>query len=327
MRPTFDENNTKQEPTLEEVLQILPSVENGVIPAKVQYGLSGLEANTIIQLKPVWSKLTPEFRRRLLLELAETSEVNFELDYHELGLFGLQDEDGHVRSAAIELLWLDESLEFMSKLIDLSQWDEDFQVRAAAASALGRFILLGEYEEIPDREATKVQDAVINLLTNEQEELEVRRRALEAISNSSHEIVPGAILEAYEDPERMMRVSSIFAMGRSCDERWNDFVLKEMNSQDDDIRYEAARAAGELGLEEAVVALGTMATQDDREIQEAAVWSLGEIGGREALRILSALASDVEETDDDDFLEAIEDAISNATLLGEMMDFDLDEDA
>jgi HEAT repeat protein len=321
-----NENTTREKPTLEDVLQILPSVENEVIPAKVHYGLSGLEPGEITSLKPVWSKLAPEFRRKLLLELAETSELNFELDYRELGLFSLQDEDGAVRAAAIELLWLDESLEFMSKLIDLSQWDEDFGVRAAAASSLGRFILLGEYEEISEGEAVRAQDAVINLLTNEQEELEVRRRALEAISNSSHEIVPGAIQEAYEDPERLMQVSSIFAMGRSYDQRWRDIVLKEMNSQDDDIRYEAARAAGELQLQEAVMGLGAMATQDDREIQEAAVWSLGEIGGREALRILSALAEDVGETDDDHFLESIEDAMSNATLLGEMLDLDSDDD-
>lgn len=328
MNMLFDENekNGREKPSLDETLQALQSTEDGVIPARAHYGLSNLSPAEIERLKPVWRKLSSDLRCKLLLELGETSELNFDLDYRELGLFALQDEDSRVRASAIELLWLDESLELMSRLIDLSQWDDDYEVRAAAVSALGRFILLGEYEEIPEREAVRVQDAAINLLTNDQEELEVRRRALEAISNSSHEIVTQAIQEAYEGTERLMQVSSIFAMGRSCDQHWRDIILKEMNSDDEEIRYEAARAAGELQFDEAVAVLGRLVVRDEREIQEAAVWSLGEIGGREALRILSALAEDIQESDDGDFLEAIEDAISNATLVGELVGSDIDED-
>jgi HEAT repeat protein len=329
MRPIFDEHEQSkraEKPQLEETLSALQLIENEVIPAKVYYGLSGLTSAEIEQLKVVWDKLPASLRRKLLLELAETNELNFDLDYRELGLFGLQDADSSVRTAAIELLWLDESLEFMSKLIDLSQWDDNFEVRAAAVSDLGRFILLGEYEEIPEREAIRAQDVAIQLLTNDQEDLEVRRRALEAISNCSHDIVAEAIQEAYDSSERLMRVSSIFAMGRSCDRRWWTTVLKEMNSEDEELRYEAARAAGELQLEEAVMPLGAMAARDDREIKEAAIWSLGEIGGREAVRILSALAQDAEEMDDDDLLEAVEDAISNASLVGELVGLELDDE-
>ncbi len=329
MKPVFDENqeNRQEKPTFEEAIAALLTVEDEVVPAKVYYGLSGLNSAELTQLKPVWEKLSVDFRRKLIIELAETSELNFDLDYRGLGFFGLQDENGSVRAAAIELLWLDESLELLSKLIDLSQWDENYEVRAAAVSELGRFILLGEYEEIPEKEAVRAQEAAIQLLTNDDEEVDVRRRALEAISNSSHEIVTEAIQDAYDSGERMMRVSSVFAMGRSCDQQWSKSVLKEMNSDDDEIRYEAARAAGELQLEEAVMPLGAMATQDDREIKEVAIWSLGEIGGREALRILTALAEDAGDLNDDDLVEAIEDAISIATLAGDSLDFDFADDA
>ena len=49
---------------------------------------------------------------------------------------------------------------------------------------------------------------------------------------------------------------------------------------------------------------------------------MGEIGGREALRILSALSEDVDTTDDEDLLEAVEDAIGNATMIGDFIDFE-----
>jgi len=53
---------------------------------------------------------------------------------------------------------------------------------------------------------------------------------------------------------------------------------------------------------------------DDKEIKEIAIWSLGEIGGSRAMDILSQLADEIEDTDNDALLELIEDAIGNASL-------------
>jgi HEAT repeat protein len=94
------------------------------------------------------------------------------------------------------------------------------------------------------------------------------------------------------------------------------------------MRYEAARAAGELEIEEAVPLLGRLILDDDREILEVVTWSLGEIGGKEAVRILEAMAETAEETDDDVLMEAIEDAIGNASLADGLFgsyDIDLDD--
>jgi HEAT repeat protein len=204
----------------------------------------------------------------------------------------------------------------MMRLIDVAQWDEDRNVRAAATSALGRFILQGELGEFPEYEAVKAQDTAIAILNNNDEEVEVRRRALEAIANSSHEIVEGAIKEAYEGHEHMMRVSAIFAMGRSCDEQWSEEVMHELDSADAEMRYEAARAAGELMLLDAVPALTRMVFENDRELQDTAIWSLGEIGGKEATRVLTTLIVAAREADDEDLIEAIEDALASASLGG-----------
>ncbi|MEZ4666951.1 MAG: HEAT repeat domain-containing protein [Anaerolineae bacterium] len=320
---TSETNNTK--PSIEDVIAVLQTREGDVVPTVAYYGLSGIGSADIRKLVPVWKNLEADFRQKLLKELAETSETNYEFDYNELAILALDDSNPAIRASAIGLLWHDNSLAVLSRLIDLAENDESSAVRAAAASDLGRFILLGEYEEIPESSAVRAQDAVVGLLTDESEDVEVRRRALEAISNSSHEIVSSAIEEAYISDDRLMRVSSIFAMGRSYDQRWHDTVLRELHSDDPEIRYEAARAAGELELEEATSVLGQLAVLDDRDTKMVAIWALGEIGGQLALRILNGLAEDAEDANDDDLYEAIEDAIGYATMVGSDFDFDLDD--
>jgi HEAT repeat protein len=202
----------------------------------------------------------------------------------------------------------------MDRLAALATADPAAVVRAAAASALGHYILMGELGDMPEHETARAQAAAIQLLNDESEELDVRRRALEAIANRSHEIVPGAIRAALRHQDRRMQVSALFAMGRSCDERWSADVLRGLDSPDADLRYEAARAAGEIELEEAVPRLRQLVFGDDREIKEVAVWSLGEIGGDEAIRTLQRLAQDAENSGDDELLEAIEEALASASL-------------
>ncbi len=318
-----DDRQTQEKPSLDATLTALEAQDEGALSATIYYGLSDLGPAEVDRLKTVWDRLSVDYRRKVMQELADASEANFELDYEAVGYLGLDDDDAGVRAAAIDTLWSDESPVLLERLLKLAQWDESGSVRAAAVSALGRFILLGEYEEIPQADSVRAQDVAVNLLTDEQEDVEVRRRALEAIANSSHEIVPEAIEEAYHGDDRLMRVSAIFAMGRTCDDRWRDTVLREMSSADPELRYEAARAAGEIGLSDAVPLLGRLALENDRETQEAAIWSLGEIGGREAMRILSALAERAQEADDDVLIEAVDDAIATASMAGDDLDFDL----
>jgi hypothetical protein len=312
----------RDKPTLIETLEAMKANEDGTANATIFYGLSGLTMDDIKLVKPAWETLPVEYRRKLMMDIAEASESNFELDYQSVGFMGLDDEDSEVRQAAIDALWVEESLEFLARLIDITQWDESQEVRAAALSALGRYILLGEYEEIPEHDAILAQETAINIWTNEDEPIEVRRRALEAISNSSHEILPDAINEAYHDSNRLMRISAVFAMGRSYDHQWQEIVLRELSAPDDEMRYEAARAAGELEIEEAVPRLGRIAVNDEREIKEVAIWSLGEIGGSQAMRILSALAEDAQGAEDESLLEAVEDAIGSASMAGGDFDFE-----
>ena len=321
-------DNEQKHPDLDTTLAALRD-SKGTVTSTEYYGLSGLEPSGLERLSPVWKGLTPEYRRKLLQELTEASEANFELEYNALGHFALDDDDAGVREAAVELLWEDESISLMHRLINIALEDEDRLVRAAASSALGRYILLGEMGDLPESETVNAQDAVVGILENADEDVDVRRRALEAISNSTHKIVEEAIREAYDSADHRMQISAVYAMGRSYDEQWGEYVRQQIDSDDAEMRYEAARAAGELELEEAVPGLIRLALDNDREVKEVAIWSLGEIGSREATRVLERLASDAKRHGDDELLEAIEDAIGSAALGGGslyLMRFDPEEE-
>lgn len=313
-------------PNLSTTLELLKSGDNGSPGSDIFYGISGLTQSDMKQFAPVWSALTPAYRRKIMRAMIEISETDFEMDYRAVGMFALTDPDPVVREAAIEVLWEDESLELLSQLIAIATKDEIREVRAGAASALGRFVLLGELGDLPQDETRQVQNTVIALLNDPKEDTAVRRRALESIANSSHETVPESIRKAYYGDDPQMRISSVFAMGRSCDDQWSAAVLEEIESEDPEMRYEAARASGELELQEAVPLLSRLAAEDEREIQEVSVWALGEIGGREALRVLNSLAEIAEDDGDDELLDAIHEAIGNASLVMGDIDLSFDED-
>lgn len=312
----------RPQPTLKEVIEALQDDSRVTLSAEVPYGISDLGNAEITQIEPIWKVLPAARRRNVMRQLAELSETNFDMNFRSFGFMGLDDEDPGVRAAAVDVLWDDESLELMRRLISLTKTDDSREVRANAASALGRFILGGELDEVPQDHAVKAQEAVMRLLNDENEDNDVRRRALEAVSNSSHEMVPGAIDEAYHSDDQRMRVSSVFAMGRTYDDRWSEIVLKELSSSDPEMLYEAARAAGELEILESVPLLAQLLEENDREIKEVVIWSLGEIGGSESLRLLAILADEAEEAEDEDLLEAIDEAIGNASLVGDDMYLD-----
>jgi HEAT repeat protein len=106
------------------------------------------------------------------------------------------------------------------------------------------------------------------------------------MSYSGTKGVPEVIREAYRHPAEKMRVSAIFSMGRSADPAWGSTVIGELSSANPEMRYETARACGELELTEAVSDLIRLIGDRDREVQQAAISALGKIGGREARRAL-----------------------------------------
>lgn len=309
--------NAKDTPDFQEALQLLRAAEGEVIGAPIVYGLAGLTAGQVQELWLVWQGLDVDVRRRVILALTETAETNFELDFNAVGRMALGDQAASVRELAIDLLWEDESADLLNALLAMAASDDSVEVRASAASALGRFALMGELGGLNAADFARVQDTLIDLLYDSQEDLDVRRRALEALANSTHDTVDDAIVEAYQSDDPRMRVSAVFAMGRTADPQWTPQVIAELESDEAEMRFEAARAAGELELEDALPLLAQLAFEGDVETRDAAIWSLGEIGGKEALRVLNVLADEARENEDEELLNALEDAIASASLGGD----------
>jgi HEAT repeat protein len=85
-----------------------------------------------------------------------------------------------------------------------------------------------------------------------------------------------------------------------------------MESDDSEMRFEAATAAGALGDEEALSSLARLALDEDAEVQEAAIGAIGEIGGPAARAVLHEIA---EHTRDERVLEAVTEALSQADFV------------
>ena len=250
------------------------------------YHFSSLEAEDVARVCEMWPCLPGELRHRLIIRLVELAEVDFEVDFGAIFRLGLEDENAEVRTAAVEGLWEDEDVRLVPLLAARLREDEAVTVRAAAATSLGRFILMGELDKIRPAPHTLTYEALLAACQDADEHMEVRRRALESLAYVGNETIAELIREAYAAPEEKKHISAVFAMGRSADTRWARYVQQELFSPNPELRYEAARACGELQLSEAVPELQELADDVDPEVQEAALWALGQIGSDEAQEIL-----------------------------------------
>ncbi len=261
--------------------------QNATMPPQTAlYHLSGLDGQDIDLVHAAWPRLPIPLRRDMITRLVQVAEADFEANFDVIFRLGLEDQDPQVRTAAIEGLWEDESENLIPILVILLHQDEAVPVRAAAAKSLGRFILLGELGKIRAEPFTAAYQATLMACQNPQEHPEVQRRALESVAYIDDEPVIQLIQQAYSASEEKMRVSAVFAMGRSADSRWSHCVCQELYSPNPELRYEAARACGELVLTESVPDLEELCDDVDAEVQEAALWALGQIGGDRARKIL-----------------------------------------
>lgn len=268
--------------------------------------LSGLLTEDETRLSRLWPSLPLLVRRELIQTLSEMAEADYELDFAACFRLALFDTDPQVRMVAIEGLWEDEDVRLIPSFCQLLLEDEYAQVRAAAAQALARFILLGELKKIRPRPFEMAHQALLAAHRKAGEDLEVRRRTLEALAYLGTQEIVALIEQAYASPDESLRISAIFAMGRNADRRWANIVRKELQSLNPAMRYEATRACGEMELRAAVRELIYLIEDVDPEVQQMALWSLGQIGGDLARRTLERYAH----ADNEALSEAAQEALA-----------------
>ncbi len=251
--------------------------------------LSGLSPEQADQLAARWPDIDVRRRRRILQELLDLAEDNVELNFDAVFRSALEDDDGEARLAAVRGLWEQESPGLIDSLSALTETDDAAAVRAEAALALGRFVLLFELGRLPERHFERASAALRRVIDKTDEIAEVRARAIEAIGPHDAAWVRQAVTQAYESGSHRLKASAVHAMGRSSEPRWLPLLTRELASDEAELRYEAAVASGFLADEAAVPGLVPLVTDPDDEVRAAAIAALGEIGGEAARRALNDL--------------------------------------
>jgi HEAT repeat protein len=311
--------------SIDETLNNLVDADEPVSVARL-YAFSNLERADMEKVRSTWPTIPAGRRHAAMRHLVEIAEDNFEVDFNPIYRLGLTDHDADVRVAAIEGLWEDTDAALIAPLLDLLKTEEADRVRAAAATALGRFLYEGEIEEIPAERIAPVTAALKAIFARADEPLEVRRRALESLGYLGYEEVGPLIQQGYQHLEEPMRLSAVFAMGRSYDERWGEIVKQELDSTNPEMRFEAAHACGELEYTPALRRLVELIEDVDEDVQRAAVWALGQIGGDKARQVLEYIL----DSEADHLYDEAEAALDELEFKGDqlnlaMFDFD-DED-
>jgi HEAT repeat protein len=281
--------------------------------------LSQMSMSDLPVFKKTWGMINITRRRQIISQLTELVKDNVELNFDLIFRHGLSDPDDEVRATAIDGLWENNDPLLIKKFINLMQNDTSDSVQASAAAALGKFVLLVECEEIRQSYKTTLSQALLTIIDDIKKPVEVRRRALEAIAPLSIPAAREAIKKAYESRDERFTISAIYAMGRTCDDAWLPILYKEMDNADAEIRYEAAGACGEIGVEESVSHLVEHIDDPDIEVRLAVIQSLAKIGGSEAKKSLQRITR----KDNIAIREAIEQALGEIETMEDMTLFQM----
>jgi HEAT repeat protein len=279
--------------------------------------IAPLELKTVLD---IWPRVTLSRKQTLLEELKTLAEADTLVSFDDFARALLMDPDAVVRTHAIRLLHESEDLRLVPSYLDMLRNDLDAGVRREVANVLNLFVDLGELEEIPENIYHQIEDALL-ASANSEDDVRVRRTALESLGYSSRPEVITLIESAFHREDPHWQASALRAMGRSADDRWTEDVLYSLVNDDNRIRLAAVQAAGELAVRPArSILLKMLSEEDEPDVTSAVIWSLSQIGGEDVRTYLENL---LDQTDDDEQLGFLEDALDNLAFTEDLDRFDL----
>ena len=291
------------------------------------YALSDLSPQDAETIRQHWSAIPTERRRTVVQNLVDLAENDLDWHLGRILRIALHDSDASVRRLAIEGLWEETESDLIGPLIEAVRRDEDESVRAAAANALGSFVLAGELDELDAALAMRAEQVLLEILRNHDEPIAVQSRALESIAFSGETGIRQLIEDAYYSQHEAMRVSALVAMGRSADIHWRSYARAELQSPSAAMRAEAARACGELEAANAVNDLLPLLTDEAQTVRLTTIFALGRIGGKEARDALRIVSDEAEPPEAEAAGEALEEMLfyNESRAIG-LFDEDEDDD-
>ena len=290
---------------------------------------SDIDPASLALLLEAWPRVKPTRKRSLFNQLEALAVSDTLVSFDDLARALLTDVDSEVRSRAIRLLVDCDDQKLVPAYIKILERDDDPAVRAETARALGKFVMLGELEEISAHHLHGAEEA---LFRNESRDgdADVRRAALESLGFSSRLEVPTLIESAFRRADPDWRASALIAMGRSNDDRWQDEVLSMLLNDLPPVQLAAVQAAGELALTSAgPILLQILEEEENDDVISAAIWSLSQIGGEDA-RIYIANLLDQTDAENEDLTDFLQEALENLAFTEdlerfELLSFDADE--
>jgi HEAT repeat protein len=278
--------------------------------------LSDLDRADGKTFRAAWRTFDEPTRAAIVRAMDELAEDRVELNFGRVLRVALDDPSPVVRQLAVAALWEDERSDVRDRLRRLLAADESEDVRAEAAKGLGRFAELaaeGAIEDVDDG----VRGDLLAAAVDPAEAYSVRRRALEAAGAfGADERVRAAIDDFYDSGDQGFRSSALFAMGKSCDGRWLGRLIDELESDEAELRFEAANACGVIGDPDAIPGLVRLADDEDAEVRHAAIDAIGRIGGQAAVRALQTIATNADPADAEEVEEALAEANASIDPLG-----------
>jgi len=288
-------------------------------PARYLPRFSDLEGADLADFVKAWPGV-PLVRKRVLLKnMNEHFDEDTLVSFESVGAKLINDEDSEVRTRALRLLEETTNIRLIPTLVKILQSDPEPEARARAAVVLGQFVQIVEMGELPEPKQALVEDALLKAAANEH--ASVARSALEALGYSSRPELDQLITSAFNRADPLWQASALFAAGRSADNRWQEQILTGFLSEDIPVRLAAVKSAGELSLKVArKPLLDMLEDEDDDDVFQAIIWSLSQIGGEDVRTYLNALLA---ESEDDEQIDYIEEALSNLSFTEDMEEFDM----
>lgn len=268
--------------------------------------LSNLEGEALNRLAESWAEIPVDRRLKLLQRLFELTEDNVQFDFDAVFQQALQDAEPAIRVEGIAGLWESDDPRLADRFAEILVNDDAAQVRASAASALGKFILMGELGELAEQVSEQYRTLLIRNFEDPAQPLEVRGAALESLGSSTAPEIADLIAGAHASREPRLRRSALYAMGRHLDPRWIPILLNELENEDPQIRQEAVLAIGEMEDRRTVPEVVRLTRDEDSMVRLAAIDALAQIGGAQARRALQALSTSEDEAIRDGAEEALE---------------------
>jgi len=281
---------------------------------------SDIDSESLDALLEAWPRIAPDRKRLLLKELQTLADNDTLVCFDDFARAILNDPNVQVRTGAIHLLKECDDAKLVPIYLKMLSNDQEANARKAAAAALGKFVQLGELEEIPKKTQRRIEEALLEKAYSE-DDASVRRQALESVGYSPRPEVITLIESAFQRENPDWQASALLAMGHSSDERWEKEVLPKLLDDNPHVQLAAIEAAGELGISSArEILLKLLIEEENDDLASTAIWSLSQIGGEDVRVYLEGL---LDQTEDDDQAIFLEEALDNLAFTDDLAKFDL----